>query len=91
MIKSDDFLAEANSIKVLVLMEVEPLTDRFEQIMFTTAQAKKLRDTIVTILHPEYDLAKEDDFAVPINDDVAVSLPNVLDEYDLKEVQEALS
>lgn len=92
MFKSDDILAEANSLKVVVFMESKPLTDHFEQIVLTREQAKAMRDAILKSLHPEFDMGKEGDFDILCNDKVAVTLPDVLDEYEpeqIKALQEA--
>jgi hypothetical protein len=46
MIKYEDIESEFCVVKVIVLMETEPLTDNFEQILMTQEQMKKVLDLI---------------------------------------------
>lgn len=79
---SDDYMEELNSIKVLAFMEVAPLTDKFQQIVLSEEQVKRLRDSLFKILAPDSDL-KDDKvyFDVLTNDKVEVFLPDVTDFY----------
>lgn len=83
MLSSEDILSETNSIKVLVLIEVEPLSDKFEQLMLTHTQAKAMRDALAKILSPDIDLNKDDQvFSYETNDDIKVVLSDIRDSYD---------
>lgn len=93
MISSEDILEATNSVKVLVLMEAVPLTDRFEQIMFTPEQARQVRDAVFKILCPGADDQLYTVFDILTNDEVTATFTNVKDSYDanyLKEEQKKL-
>lgn len=76
-------MGSINATKVVVFMEISPLTDSFEQIAFTHEQAKQMRDAIARIIAPTLDLEKEDqEFDIVTNDEMKILLPNIRDEYD---------
>lgn len=82
MLNGEDILESLSSLKVIVFMEVEPLTDRFQQICLTSAQARTVRDSIFLALNPTSNLEERSDFVVLTNDQVEVLIPNVQDTYD---------
>lgn len=69
-------------------MEIKPLSDKFQQIALTKAQAKKVRDAIYLAIVPGADLNKRNTFDVTTNDDVEIVLPNIRDYYDDKFFEE---
>ncbi len=89
MIKSDDFLEEIGATKVLVMLEVAPLSDKFEQIMLTEEQARKMRDALFFILTPKADESLEyQEFQITTNDEVTATFPNVHDSYAEKDIKD---
>lgn len=75
-------------MKVVLFVEVSPLTDKFEQVMFTNKQAKAMRDAVAKILSPSIDLNKDDQtFTFYTNDEVKVVLPDIRDYYDDKDFE----
>lgn len=83
MLNSDDLLDAMDTVKVIAFMEVEPLTDKFEQIALTKPQAKAMRDALYEILTGFKPGTKDDEgFSVDLNDEVQVQLPNVRDYYE---------
>lgn len=91
MMNSNEFLEQANSIKVIAFMEIFPLTDKFEQIALTEVQAKQLREALFRIVSGVEEADTLTKFQVITNDKVTVTLPDVHDFYDetyLKEAQD---
>lgn len=80
-------MEEANSVKVLAFMEISPLSDKFEQIMLTEVQARKMRDALFLILCPAADEKDNQEFVVTTNDEVTITIPNVKDTYTEKDIK----
>lgn len=87
MLDAEKVLDELSTLKVLVFMEAEPLTDKFEQVMFTKEQAKKMRDGITKALVPAAKLNADVSFEIITNDKLSITLPNVKDCYSEKELE----
>lgn len=82
-------MEEANSVKVLAFVEISPLSDKFEQIMLTEGQARKMRDALFLILCPEAkDEKNNQEFVVTTNDEVTITIPNVKDTYTEKDIKD---
>ena len=89
MINSNELFRElSGTVKVVAFMEIKPLSDKFQQIALTQAQAKKVRDAIYQAIVPGADLSKGGTFDVTTNDDVEIVLPNIRDYYDAKFFEE---
>lgn len=90
MTQASNFMEEANAVKVIAFMEVAPLSDKFQQIVFNEEQAKELRDALFKILAPKEVHEQEwAGFTVITNDEVEVTLPDIRDTYGQDFIKEA--
>lgn len=80
------FQSELNVNKVAIFFEPEPLTDKFELMMFTEDQMKKIQDFMRTLLPKCEDCGG---FTITTDEEVAHTFPNVKHFYTQAEIDEA--
>ncbi len=81
MNNAEDYLSELSTLKVVAFMEIEPLTDKFEQIALTEAQAKELRMKLFDIIAGVPDSPDTAIIDVITDNEVKVTLPDVRESY----------
>ena len=73
-----------NNIKVIIFMEIAPLSDDFEQIMFTRESYKRILDAIEKEQMP----VEKGVFEVITNDDHKYTFKDIKDTYTLEEIKD---
>lgn len=69
------FVKEFNKAKWLMFFEIEPLSDKFEQMAFTEEQAKKIGNFVSEVLG--FDPKQpEKGFVINTDDDIEINVPN---------------
>lgn len=79
--------AELMHTKCIVLLEDEPLTDVFNQVMLTEEQAFKLRDLIESFM-PRCPKDPKNHFHMALTDDYQVTIKDIPDTYSAEDILE---
>lgn len=77
------YMENFQTIRMVVLFEVDPVSDHYHQIMFTEDQLKKVQKFISAEILKE---DKDGNFSIPAADNVCVHLPNSRDHYSQEEI-----
>lgn len=74
-------LSQFEGLKVVVFAEAEALSDRFEQIMFSPENFKKMTAAVESLMKPH----PEGGFILVTNPDETYNFPNIKDIYTEEE------
>jgi hypothetical protein len=69
-----------NTVKVVVFVELEPLSDKYQQICLTEEQIKEVMNTI----HDQHSNSEE--FELTLNDKHQYTFANIKDAYTQEEI-----
>lgn len=85
-IKADEILSDLRGLKLILFLEKQPLSDRFEQIMLNHHQLVRVRKYVQALLP---DCQACGGVSVTVDDEKPIDLPDIKDHYEQHEIEEA--